>query len=202
MALTHLQVCQAITAARGDAIVVCTMTAMNVLDGLGAASPLTLSSVPLMGGALSLGLGLALARPERTVIVLDGDSSLLMELGGLANVAGQQPRSLHHFVFANRVQFNGNHALPLADGGRTDFAGLARAAGYASAQTWSRADEVAPERLAEHLRRPGPSFVQLDVEPSPSRIGPAQPAPETTDARFTRMGDEIRALRRALGATA
>jgi thiamine pyrophosphate-dependent acetolactate synthase large subunit-like protein len=202
MALTHLQVCEAVSAARGDAIVVCTMTAMNVLDSLGAMSPLTLSSVPLMGGALSLGLGLALARPERTVIVLDGDSSLLMELGGLANVAGQKPARLHHFVFANRVQFNGNHALPLADGGRADFAGLARAAGYASAQTWSRPQDLAPDRIAAHLRGPGPSFVQLDLDPSPSRIGPAQPAPETTDARFSRMGDEMRALRRALGVAA
>jgi thiamine pyrophosphate-dependent acetolactate synthase large subunit-like protein len=202
MALTHLQVCEAVVAARGDAIVVCTMTAMNVLDALGAASPLTLSSVPLMGGALSLGLGLSLARPERTVLVLDGDSSLLMELGGLANVAAQQPRNLHHVVFANRVQFNANYALPLADGGRADFAGLARAAGYASAQTWSRPEDIAPERIAAHLRGAGPSFVQIDLEPSPSRLGPAQPAPETTDARFSRMGDEIRAIRSALGVAA
>jgi thiamine pyrophosphate-dependent acetolactate synthase large subunit-like protein len=202
MALTHLQVCEAVAAARGDTIVVCTMTAMNVLDSLGAASSLTLSSVPLMGGALSLGLGLALARPERTVLVLDGDSSLLMELGGLANVAGQQPRNLHHFVFANRVQFNANYALPLADAGRADFAGLARAAGYPSVQTWRLPEDVAPARIVAHLRSPGPTFVQLDVDASPSRLGPAQPAPETTDARFSRMGDEIRAIRRALGVVA
>jgi thiamine pyrophosphate-dependent acetolactate synthase large subunit-like protein len=198
MALTHLQVCEAIVAARGDAIVVCTMTAMNVLDTLGPWNPLTLSSVPLMGGAASLGLGLALARPRRTVIVLDGDSSLLMELGGVANVAGMQPRNLHHFVFANRVQFNANFALPLADGGRADFAGIARAAGYALAQTWRDAQDLS--RLPEHLRLAGPTFVQLDLEPSPSRLSATRPAPETTDARFSRMGDEIRAIRRELGA--
>ena len=56
-----------------------------------------------MGGASSLGLGMALARPDRRVLVLDGDGSLLMQLGSLATVAGAAPRNLVHFLFKNGV---------------------------------------------------------------------------------------------------
>ena len=56
-----------------------------------------------MGGASSLGLGLALARPDRRVIVFDGDGSLLMQLGSLATIAGAAPRNLVHFLFKNGV---------------------------------------------------------------------------------------------------
>lgn len=196
MSLNPQNVCTAIQAARGQAIVVCTMSAMNAFDTAGPFPALTLSSVPLMGGAASIALGIALARPDRTVIVLDGDSSLLMELGGLANIAGSHPRNLYHFVYANRVQFNGNFCLDLPDRGRADFAGLARAAGYASAETWSDAADLG--KLPALLTRAGPCFVQLDMPATPSRLSAANPGPEMTDIRFTRMGDEARAVREAI----
>lgn len=196
MNLTPQNTCAAIQTVRGDAVVVCTMSAMNALDAAGAFPPLTLSSVPLMGGAASIALGIALARPDRKLIVLDGDSSLLMELGGLANIAGSRPRNLYHFVFANRVQFNGNFCLDLPDQGRADFAGLARAAGYAHAQTWGSASDL--DRLPAMLAQEGPCFIELTMPATPSRLSAANPGPEMTDLRFTRMGDESRAVRDAL----
>src|SRR4029079_17594406 len=54
-----------------------------------------------MGLASSLGLGIALARPELQVIVLDGDGSVLMNLGGLSTLARYRPRNLLHVVFDN-----------------------------------------------------------------------------------------------------
>src|SRR5437868_13648067 len=54
-----------------------------------------------MGLASSLGLGIALGRPDETVIVFDGDGSLLMNLGGLTTLARYQPRNLVHVVFDN-----------------------------------------------------------------------------------------------------
>jgi thiamine pyrophosphate-dependent acetolactate synthase large subunit-like protein len=194
--ITPQNVCAAIQSARADAIVVCTMSAMSAFDAAGPFPALTLSSVPLMGGAASIALGIALARPDRKVIVLDGDSSLLMELGGLANIAGSRPRNLHHFVYANRVQFNGNFCLDLPDQGRADFAGLARAAGYPVADLWTDASDLA--RLPQALTREGPCFVELKMPATPSRLSAANPGPEMTDLRFTRMGDESRAVRHAL----
>src|SRR5262245_20771474 len=54
-----------------------------------------------MGLALSMGLGIALSRPELPVVVLDGDGSLLMNLGGLTTLARYRPRNLVHVVFDN-----------------------------------------------------------------------------------------------------
>ncbi|OLC46931.1 MAG: hypothetical protein AUH43_12765 [Acidobacteria bacterium 13_1_40CM_65_14] len=54
-----------------------------------------------MGLASSMGLGIALTRPERQVVVFDGDGSLLMNLGGLTTLARYRPRNLVHVVFDN-----------------------------------------------------------------------------------------------------
>lgn len=197
MAMTPVDACRAIQAVRGQAIVVCTMTSMNVLDTLAPDQALTLSSVPLMGGAAALGLGIAMAQPDRKVIVLDGDSSLLMELGVLSTVVGASPSNFHHFVFANRVQFNGNFALGLPGEGKADFAAHARAAGYRQAEHWESADELS--QLSDWLQRPGPSFVELEMAPSVSRLSADNPPSQTTDARFARMGNEAAAIRRAFG---
>src|SRR5215211_5448383 len=55
-----------------------------------------------MGLASSVGLGIALTRPELTVVVLDGDGSVLMNLGGLTTLARYRPRNLTHIVFDNQ----------------------------------------------------------------------------------------------------
>jgi len=63
--------------------------------------PLNYNSVGAMGLASSHGLGLALARPDRRVVVLDGDGSLLMNLGSLVTIANAAPANLYHFVSQN-----------------------------------------------------------------------------------------------------
>src|SRR5262245_61119578 len=82
-----------------------------------------------MGGASSLGLGMALARPDRRVLVLDGDGSLLMQLGSLATVAGAAPRNLVHFLFKNGV-YHTSGAQRIPGGLSVDFVMMARGAGY------------------------------------------------------------------------
>lgn len=199
MAMSAKAVCAAVDAVRGDdTIVVCTMSAMNALDAMSPWRPLTIASVPLMGGAASIGLGLALARPERAVIVLDGDSSVLMELGALVTVAGSGATRLVHLVLANGVQFNGNWPLALPGGGVASLAGIARGAGYAGVEHWQDAASLEPG-LRRLLATPGPHFVEVAVDPLPARLGPDNLGPETTDARFTRLGDEARTIRRTLG---
>src|SRR5215475_15699758 len=93
-------VLRAIAAARGDAICVPTMTTAPAWRTL-APDDLSVTCTGFMGGASSLGLGLALSRPERRVVVFDGDGSLLMQLGSVATIAGARPRNLVHLLFKN-----------------------------------------------------------------------------------------------------
>ncbi|ADP16290.1 thiamine pyrophosphate-binding protein [Achromobacter sp. SD115] len=199
MPMTTLEACRAIHAARGDAVVVSTMSAMKAMDEVAPGAPLALSSVPLMGGAAGLALGIALAQPARAVLVLDGDASLLMELGVLATVAGAAPRRYIHFVFANGVQFNGNANLGMPGGGRVDFAAAAMAAGYAAAFHIGDARELATS-LPDIMAAASPVLVELAITPCPPVLGKDNPFPEQPDKRFQRMGDEAARLREQLGA--
>ncbi len=187
-----LEACKAIEEARDGAILVTTMGSMYVFDAMGVSAG-RMSSVPLMGGASGLGLGLALAHPQRTVIVLDGDASLLMQLGSLATVAGQQPRRFAHFVVHNGSQFTGGVNLKLACEDAVDFCGMARAAGYRHVV---RVDSVATlqEVVAEMHSVEGPAFYELCVEPEAPRFGAENPQTEMPDRQFSRIGEEAVAL--------
>lgn len=81
-----------------------------------------------MGLASSTGLGLALCMPEQKVIVLDGDGSLLMNLGSLSTMARYRPKNLLHIVFDNESLLSVG-GFPTATGTGTDLEGIARAAG-------------------------------------------------------------------------
>ncbi len=81
-----------------------------------------------MGLASSMGLGIALAMPERQVVVLDGDGSLLMNLGTLSTMARYRPANLLHIVFDNESLLSVG-GFPTATATGTDLAGVARACG-------------------------------------------------------------------------
>src|SRR5437763_5914748 len=81
-----------------------------------------------MGLASSMGLGIALARPERQVVVFDGDGSVLMNLGGLTTLARYRPRNLVHVVFDNESLLS-VVGFPTATSTGSDLAGIAAAAG-------------------------------------------------------------------------
>ena len=81
-----------------------------------------------MGLASSIGLGIALCRPELHVVVLDGDGSLLMNLGALTTLARYQPANLTHVVFDNESLLSVG-GFPTATSTGSDLAGVARAAG-------------------------------------------------------------------------
>src|SRR6476469_3395078 len=87
-----------------------------------------------MGLASSMGLGIALSRPELTVIVLDGDGSLLMNLGGLTTLARYRPRNLVHIVFDNESLLSVG-GFPTATSTGSDLAAIAAAAGVPRTDT-------------------------------------------------------------------
>lgn len=83
-----------------------------------------------MGLASSMGLGIALSRPELPVVVLDGDGSILMNLGSLTTMARYHPKNLVHIVFDNESLLSVG-GFPTATATGSDIAGMATAAGIA-----------------------------------------------------------------------
>jgi len=158
MAMKPEDVLRAIAAARGNAICIPTMTTAPAWRDI-APDDLSAGCVGFMGGASSLGLGLALARPERRVIVLDGDGSLLMQLGSLATIAGARPRNLVHLLFKNGV-YHTSGAQEIPGGLTVDFVTMARGAGYRSALAIGELDDF-QRRLPALLKDEGPIFVEL-----------------------------------------
>jgi len=197
--LNMIQACGAVAQLRPqDSLLVATMGAMFVFDRIEASQNLPkpanrINAVPLMGGAAGLGLGLALAQTERKVIVVDGDASLLMELGGLNTVASQAPANLLHIVIHNGTQFTGLANIKAPALGFS-FAQAARNAGYKQAETISDPAQW-PARLGALLAAEGPNFVELMVEPMPQQTGPGFEQAEMPDVQFERMRHEATALR-------
>src|SRR5438093_8117490 len=162
MAMKPEEILRAIAAARGDAICVPTMTTSPAWRSL-APDDLSIGCVGFMGGASSLGLGLALAMPRRRVIVFDGDGSLLMQLGSLATIAGAAPRNLTHLLFKNGVYHtSGSQDIP--GGLSVDFVQMAKGAGYRKAYAVSDFNDF-KRRLPSMLADEGPLFVELPHGP-------------------------------------
>ena len=172
---------------RGDRIVVTTMAAVHHWPAL-SDTPLDFAYLPsAMGHAPGLGLGLALAQPGRGVIVVNGDGSMLMNLGSLVTLA-QNPADVLLVVLENGL-YEVTGGQPTAGAGRVDFAGLARGAGIARVATF--ADLPAWDAgAAAALAGPGPAVVVLKVEGRRGQTTPKPPLP---------MAEQIRRLREALG---
>ncbi len=114
-----------------------------------------------MGLGSSCALGFALGNPDRRVIVLDGDGSLLMNLGTLVTIGAAAPKNLVHFLCRNGTyEANGGHQIPQQD---VDFSGLAQAAGYAHSLDFAGLDEF-EAALPALLKQDGPIFAVLHIE--------------------------------------
>src|SRR5215475_7494180 len=112
----------------GDCLVVTIMGAVAAeLQSLGH-RPNVFYLQHAMGLASSTGLGLALCLPDQRVVVLDGDGSLLMNLGSLSTMARYRPGNLTHIVFDNESLLSVG-GFPTATSTGTDLEGIARAAG-------------------------------------------------------------------------
>lgn len=94
-----------------------------------------------MGLVSSVGLGIALAAPDRKVVVMDGDGGLLMNLGSLATIARQQPPNLVHIVWDNHM-WGATGGQPTHTATGTDLAAIARGAGIRNAVAVSDLSEL------------------------------------------------------------
>ena len=126
-----------------------------------------------MGLASSMGLGIALARPERKVVVMDGDGSVLMNLGTFTTLARYAPTNLTHLVFDNESLLSVG-GFPTATSTGSDLAAIARGAGVEDAVTATDVDgfaEAARRAIAaDHLavvvakvEDVGPASFHMDI---------------------------------------
>jgi thiamine pyrophosphate-dependent acetolactate synthase large subunit-like protein len=151
---------------RNGAVVLATMNANNVVFGLPSVTNNEQLDFPIsgcMGKASSVGLGLALARPERKVMVLDGDGSLLMNLGAMVTLSDKAPPNLIHFLFDNGV-YAVTGGQPVPGAGRIDWVKTASGAGYAATFSFDDLEDLTTG-IDEVMRTTGPVFVHLAVTP-------------------------------------
>jgi sulfopyruvate decarboxylase subunit beta len=120
-----------------------------------------------MGLASSMGLGIALSRPELTVVVFDGDGSILMNLGGLTTLARYRPKNLVHIVFDNESLLSVG-GFPTATSTGSDIAGMAAAAGIPRTTTVTTLDEFKTQ-FAEALAARDLTTIVAKVE----AVGPS-----------------------------
>jgi thiamine pyrophosphate-dependent acetolactate synthase large subunit-like protein len=148
---------------RGDAIVVpgrggrhwVKLTAHETLD-----VPL---GDPAMGGHAGFALGLALAQPNRRVVLFDSEGDILMSLGMLATIAEQAPPNFYHFLLDNEC-YATTGGQPVPNATVVAYDALARGAGYPRAFAYSELPEFS-QVLPGILSAPGPVFVALKVLP-------------------------------------
>jgi sulfopyruvate decarboxylase subunit beta len=125
-----------------------------------------------MGLASSMGLGIALAKPHASVIVFDGDGSVLMNLGGLTTLARYRPRNLVHVVFDNESLLSVG-GFPTATSTGSDLAGIAAASGVPRTAT--------VRTLEEFTRAFGEALTAGDLTTLVAKVDAVGPAGYVTD---------------------
>ena len=116
-----------------------------------------------MGGAVMIGLGLALAQPTLPVVVITGDGEMLMGIGSLATVALQQPKNLSIIVLDNEA-YGETGGQASHTGGPADLVGVAKACGIGDSRAISTMAEV--EAFASSLQdvTAGPRFASAKID--------------------------------------
>ena len=135
-----------------------------------------------MGLTIPIGLGVAIAQPQRHVIALEGDGSLLMQLGCLATVAMRAPKNLTMVVWDNGIyQITGNQ--PTARASTADLIAIARGSGL-SKSAWA-ADEDDFDRLFAEALQGGPTLIAARIDHKPA-VGATDRDPVQIRERFMR----------------
>tara|TARA_B100001964_G_C14106371_1_gene541735 strand:+ start:455 stop:1048 length:594 start_codon:yes stop_codon:yes gene_type:complete len=151
---------------RDEAIFVATMNANNVNFGLPTITSNEKLDFPVSGAmskASNVALGLALAQPDRKILCLDGDGSLLMNLGAMVTITNKAPKNLVHVLFNNNAYcVTGGQPIPGSE--EVDWETMAQSAGYAKVFSFDNLEDMT-NGIDEALTAEGPVFVHLLVEP-------------------------------------
>jgi len=136
-----------------------------------------------MGLAVPIALGVAIAQPERRVVALEGDGSILMQLGCLATIAMLQQRNLVIVVMDNAM-YQVTGAQPSATAFAADIAAIARGAGIANS-IWAADEADFEQLLARALVEDGPWLIALRIDGKPA-VGQTERDPAQIRDRFMR----------------
>jgi thiamine pyrophosphate-dependent acetolactate synthase large subunit-like protein len=159
--LDRRQVVRDLLAERGELLLVAGLGGTNWDVTNAGDHPLNFHLWGAMGSAAMIGLGLALARPERRVLVITGDGEMLMGLGALATIAVQAPSNLSLVVIDNEL-YGETGRQPTHTAHGADLAGIARAAGIAESETITQTAGVHALK-ARIMQSPGPRFACIKV---------------------------------------
>ena len=140
--------------------------------------------VGMMGCAIGVGMGLALALPHRKVIVLDSDGSVLLSLFNLATLGNLQPKNLVVYIFDNGVYSGSRISYPTATSGNTDLAAMAKGAGIKNALTIRDVEEFKKKGLGA-LERSELAFVVCKVEESLMHREIPRPNTDLAENKYT-----------------
>ena len=175
--IPSMEATKAVNYHRKDALVVSTSSSLREWSQVSERRDLDVDLSDCMDRAPAVGLGLALARPETKVLVLDCDSTLRTNLGGLATIGESNPENLVHFVFDDMSSIS-TSGLPIKEMDNLDLVQIARSSGYAKTYEFDRLEEFLIG-LEEVMRQTGPVFVRVKV----FREGEPHPFPERTMAQ-------------------
>ena len=175
--ISSMEATKAVNFHRNDALVVSTSSALRDWSQVSERRDLDVDLSDCMDRAPAVGLGLALAQPEGKVLVLDCDSTLRTNLGGLATIGESNPENLVHFVFDD-VSSSSTSGLPIKEIDNLDLAQIAMSSGYAKSYEFDKLEEFLIG-LEDVMRQKGPVFVRVKV----FREGEQNPYPERTMAQ-------------------
>ena len=178
---------------RGDAIVISGRGGKHWIEISDTVMDIPLGD-PAMGGHAGFGLGLALAQPNKRVVLFDPEGDILMSLGQLPTIAEQAPANFYHFILDNEV-YATTGGQPVPGSKLVDYAGFAKAAGYPTAVNIAELDDF-KRQLPGLLATQGPVFASLKVFPE------VENTPIGQRVRWRKRGADkvVRDLRGALGA--
>lgn len=140
--------------------------------------------VGMMGCAIGVATGLALALPHRKVIALDSDGSVLLSLFNLPTLGNLLPKNLVVYVFDNGVYSGSRISYPTATSGNTDLAAVAKGAGITNVMTIRDLDQFKKDGLAA-LERTELSFIICKVEESLLHREIPRPATDLAENKYT-----------------
>ena len=159
--IPSIEATKAVNFHRQDSLVVSTSSSLREWNTISTRRDRDVDLTDCMDRAPAVGLGLALARPDDKVLVLDCDATLRTDLASMATIAESNPENLVHFVFDDSTN-KSTGGTPIQGLDHVDLMSMAEGAGYAKTYEFDELEEFLIG-MEDIMRQPGPIFVLVKV---------------------------------------